>query len=50
MKKLIGGHRRRWWDNIKKELQDMEYESADCRPIKLSPETAQCPKVVNTAL
>ena len=49
LKKLLGGHRRRWWNNIKIDLQDMGYEN-DCRPIKLSPETAQCPSVVSMAL
>ena len=32
------------------DLQDMGYESADCRPIKLSPETAQYPSVVDMVL
>jgi len=50
MKKLLGGHRRRWWNNIKMDLQDTGCGSADCRLIKLSPETAQYPSVVNTVL
>jgi hypothetical protein len=47
-KKLVGGHRRRWGNNIKMDLKDIAYEIADY--IKLAPETAQCPSLVNRAL
>jgi hypothetical protein len=36
LRNYLGGHRRRWWNNIKMDLQDMRYESAACRPSKLS--------------
>jgi len=50
MKKLLGGHRRRWWNNIKMDLQDMGYGSAEYRRIKRYPETVLCPSVVSRVL